>query len=86
MEHFLNQMTVTDEGCPFKCPLYKGSPVKYRKGMLPQTDDLLERAINISVGVSDPGLGSAYGIKINSSQEKIEITGQTLVKMIRECI
>ena len=86
MEHFLNQMTVTDEGCPFKCPFYKGSPVKYSKGMLPQTDKLLERAINISVGVSDVGLGSAFGIKINSSKEEIETTGHTLLKMIRECI
>ncbi|MHA1486495.1 MAG: DegT/DnrJ/EryC1/StrS family aminotransferase [Promethearchaeota archaeon] len=86
MEHFLNQMTVTDEGCPFKCPLYKGSPVKYSQGMLPRTDDLLERAINISVGVSDAGLGSAYGIKINSSMKEIETTGQSLLKMIRECI
>jgi len=86
MEHFLNQMTVTDEGCPFKCPLYKGSPVKYSQGMLPQTDDLLKRAINISVGVSDAGLGSAYGIRINSSKEEIETIGQNLLKMIRECI
>lgn len=86
MEHFLNQMTVTDEGCPFKCPFYKGAPVKYTKGMLPQTDDLLERAINISIGVSDAGLGSAYGIRINSSKEEIETTGQNLLNMIRKCI
>ena len=54
--------------------------------MLPQTDNLLERAINISVGVSDAGLGSAFGVRINSSKEEIETTGQTLLKLIRECI
>ncbi|MFX0175559.1 MAG: DegT/DnrJ/EryC1/StrS family aminotransferase, partial [Candidatus Hodarchaeota archaeon] len=41
MEHLLNQMTVTKEGCPFTCPYYKAPRVQYRKGMLPQTDDLL---------------------------------------------
>jgi hypothetical protein len=30
--------------------------------MLPQTDGLLARAINISMGVSDGGLGSAFGV------------------------
>ena len=48
MEHFLNQSTVTDEGCPFKCPYYRGNSIKYSKGMLPRTDELLKRAINIS--------------------------------------
>ena len=43
----------------FTCPYYKGGEVKYWKGMLPQTDDILSRAMNISVGVSDAGLGSA---------------------------
>jgi len=86
MEHFLGQMTVTDEGCPFKCPFYKGPQIKYEKGMLPQTDHLLKRAINISVGVSDAGLGSAYGIGITSTQADIESKAQNLVKMIRECL
>ena len=86
MEHFLGQMTVTDEGCPFKCPFYKGPQIKYEKGMLPQTDDLLKRAINISVGVSDAGLGSAYGIGITSTQADIESKARNLVKMIRECL
>jgi len=36
--------------------------VRYWKGMLPQTDALLSRAINISIGVSDAGLGSAFGV------------------------
>jgi len=83
MEHFLDQKTVTSEGCPFKCPLYKGPEIKYYKGMLPQTDDLLKRAINISIGVSDFGLGSGYGIKITSTPDEIDAVARNLLKEIK---
>lgn len=86
MEHFLSQMTVTSEGCPFTCPYYKGPEISYYKGMLPQTDKLLKRAINISVGVSDAGLGSAYGVKITSSLDEIDQVAQNLIKAIKECL
>jgi 8-amino-3,8-dideoxy-alpha-D-manno-octulosonate transaminase len=86
MEHLLGKMTVTSEGCPFTCPYYEGQEINYHKGMLPQTDDLLSRAINISIGVSDVGLGSAYGIKITSTKDEIERVGQNLVKSIKESL
>jgi len=86
MEHFLNQNTVTDEGCPFNCPFYEANSIKYTKGMLPHTDELLKRAINISVGVSDAGLGSNYGIRINSSEEEIRTKGLKIVDLIRESL
>lgn len=41
-------------------------------GDFPRTDDLLRRSINISVGVVDAGLGSAFGINIDSTDEEIE--------------
>jgi len=85
MEHFLQKMTVTDEGCPFTCPYYN-SEIEYKKGMLPQTDELLNRAINISVGVSDAGLGSAYGIHITSTKEEIQEKGEFLLKAIEESL
>jgi 8-amino-3,8-dideoxy-alpha-D-manno-octulosonate transaminase len=44
----------------------------YQKHMLPQTDDILDRTINISVGVVDPGLGAGFGINILSSDEEID--------------
>jgi dTDP-4-amino-4,6-dideoxygalactose transaminase len=44
----------------------------YQKGSMPKTDDLLARSLNISVGVVDPGIGSAFGINIRSSEEEIE--------------
>jgi dTDP-4-amino-4,6-dideoxygalactose transaminase len=86
MEHVLGKMTVTSEGCPFTCPYYKGPEINYYKGMLPQTDDLLSRAINISVGVSDAGLGSAYGIRITSTPDEIDQVGLNLKKAIKDSL
>jgi dTDP-4-amino-4,6-dideoxygalactose transaminase len=44
----------------------------YGKGAYPRTDDILSRAINISVGVVDAGLGAGFGININSTGAEIE--------------
>jgi 8-amino-3,8-dideoxy-alpha-D-manno-octulosonate transaminase len=72
MEHVLEKRTITPEGCPFTCPYYTGGEVRYWKGMLPQTDDLLSRAINISIGVSDPGLGSAFGVTMGEGFDAVD--------------
>jgi dTDP-4-amino-4,6-dideoxygalactose transaminase len=74
MEQLLNQSTITPERCPYSCPFYtsKGGEVKYSQGMLPQTDQLLSRALNISIGVSDPGLGSAFGITVHAGPQEVE--------------
>jgi len=52
------------------------------KGAYPRTDDLLSRAINLSVGVVDAGLGSAFGIHIDSEDHEIVAAAQTF----RECV
>jgi 8-amino-3,8-dideoxy-alpha-D-manno-octulosonate transaminase len=72
MEQLLDKRTITPEGCPFTCPCYKGGKVKYWKGMLPRTDDLLGRAINISIGVSDGGLGSAFGVAMRDKFDEVD--------------
>jgi dTDP-4-amino-4,6-dideoxygalactose transaminase len=72
MEQILEKRTITPERCPFSCPLYEGGEVRYEKGMLPQTDDLLSRAINISIGVSDAGLGSAFGVTMRDGPEAVD--------------
>jgi dTDP-4-amino-4,6-dideoxygalactose transaminase len=74
MEQILEQRTVTDKFCSFKCPHYSdaGGQMRYRKGMLPQTDALLARSINISIGVPDPGLGSAFGVTIHDGLDVVE--------------
>jgi dTDP-4-amino-4,6-dideoxygalactose transaminase len=43
----------------------------YGKGAYPRTDEILARAINLSVGVVDAGLGAAFGININSTDAEI---------------
>jgi dTDP-4-amino-4,6-dideoxygalactose transaminase len=42
------------------------------KGAYPRTDDILARAINLSVGVVDAGLGAAFGIQVRSTDEEID--------------
>ncbi len=74
MEHVLGKKTVDPTGCPYTCPYYtrKGGNAEYSKGMLPKTDSLLGRAVNISIGVSDAGLGSGFGITIQSDADEID--------------
>ena len=72
MEQILEKRTPVAEGCPFHCPIYTGPEPKYWKGMLPQTDALLARAINIGIGVSDPGLGSAFGLTMRDGFDAVD--------------
>jgi 8-amino-3,8-dideoxy-alpha-D-manno-octulosonate transaminase len=74
MEHVLGRKTVDDVNCPFSCPYYRdrGGAMEYSKGMLPKTDALLNRAINISIGVADVGLGSGFGITILSDDAEVD--------------
>ena len=74
MEQILEKRTITPENCPFTCPYYtaKGGQVSYYKGMLPQTDDLVSRAINIAIGVVDGGLGSAFGVSIRDGFDAVD--------------
>jgi 8-amino-3,8-dideoxy-alpha-D-manno-octulosonate transaminase len=44
------------------------------RGAYPRTDGILSRAINLSVGVVDAGLGAAFGINVDSSDEEIRET------------
>jgi len=52
----------------------------YGKGAYPRTDDILSRAINISVGVVDAGLGAAFGINIDSTDDEIVAAAETFRK------
>jgi dTDP-4-amino-4,6-dideoxygalactose transaminase len=56
---------------------------RYRKHMLPRTDDVLARSINLSVGVVDPGLGAGFGIDILSSEQSIERQAQEFIAVVR---
>jgi dTDP-4-amino-4,6-dideoxygalactose transaminase len=75
MEQLLELRTVSRVQCPFVCEkLHGGSPteVRYWKGMLPRTDALLARSMNISIGVKDPGLSSGFGLTIHDDLDTVE--------------
>ncbi|MCE5345165.1 MAG: DegT/DnrJ/EryC1/StrS family aminotransferase [Bacteroidales bacterium] len=65
MEHVLNHLKNV------------GQP--HTKGSYPKTDDILSRAMNISVGVVDGGLGSGWGININSTDAEIESAAKQFI-------
>jgi 8-amino-3,8-dideoxy-alpha-D-manno-octulosonate transaminase len=65
MEHILNHLKTV------------GQP--HIKGSYPKTDDILSRAMNISVGVVDGGLGAGWGININSSDAEIEAAAKQFI-------
>jgi len=71
--HMEQILAVTDE---------KGKP-RYRKGMLPKTDDVLSRSIALSVGVVDPGLGAGFGINVLSSDEELRAAAEKFVRSAR---
>ncbi len=59
---------------------FKERGIEMGKGSFPRTDDILERTIILSIGVVDPGVGSGFGININSTTEEIEQTAQEVVR------
>lgn len=82
MEQVLNKATASKARCPYDCEK-NGDEVEYRKHMLPLTDAILDRAVNISIGVVDKGLGSGFGININSSDAEIAKVGEKLAGLLK---
>lgn len=72
MEHVLQQRLAVNRGCPFDCSSYSPDPPVFKREMLPRTDGILARAVNIAIGVRDPNLGSGFGIGILDDVETIE--------------
>jgi hypothetical protein len=52
--------------------------------MLPRTDELLARSLNISIGVSDPGLGSAFGVTMKDGLDVVEERAARLCAIARK--
>jgi dTDP-4-amino-4,6-dideoxygalactose transaminase len=71
--HMEQILAVTDE---------QGRP-RYRKGMLPRTDDVLARSIALSVGVVDPGLGAGFGINVLSGDDEIQSVAERFIRAAR---
>jgi len=53
------------------------------KGAYPVTDDILSRAMNISVGVVDGGLGAGFGINIDSDDDEIKRVAEQFNEAVR---
>ena len=70
MLHLMGKNMPTENACPYACPAYP-TEVSHAPGVLPQTDDVLARAIILSVGVTDPGLGTDFGINILTDERAI---------------
>ena len=47
---------------------------------LPRTDALLSRSLKISIGVSDPGLGSAVGVTMRDGLDVVEERDQQMTR------
>lgn len=68
MNHLLDQRTASNKGCPFHCGHTDHARPGYQAGMLPQTDDLLERSLSIGIGVRDSNL-APYGLRMRNTAE-----------------
>jgi dTDP-4-amino-4,6-dideoxygalactose transaminase len=83
MEQILEKKTSTVYNCPYVCEAY-GQSIQYQKHMLPKTDQILERAVNISIGVVDAGLGAPFGINILSTDKEIYQVAGKIRKLLCE--
>jgi dTDP-4-amino-4,6-dideoxygalactose transaminase len=54
--------------------------------MLKQTDAILGRALNVSVGVVDPGIGASFGITVLSSDDEIARVAEEFVKKVKPIV
>ena len=72
MEHLLRQRTASNKGAPFYADDPSRAAPDYWPGMLPQTDDLVGRALTIGIGVSDRNLGSNFGVTILDGEPEVE--------------
>lgn len=82
MEQILGKRQLTP-GPPFQSKEFP-TDVEYRKGMLPFTDEILTRSVNISIGVIDGGLGSAFGVNPLSSDAEIDRQAEFFIKTVRK--
>jgi dTDP-4-amino-4,6-dideoxygalactose transaminase len=81
MEQLLDRSMPVTDGCPFKCPCHGDAAPEYRKGMLPRTDDLLSRAIPITIGGVDAG---SFGVGINHDASAVEQAAERFRRAVVE--
>lgn len=84
MENILGKRQLTP-GPPFQSSEFP-CEVEYARGMLPQTDDLLARSVNLSIGVVDPGLGSAFGVHPQTPDDEVDRVAETVRTAVRKVL
>lgn len=84
MEQILSKRQLTP-GPPFQSTEFP-TDVEYKKGMLPKTDALLKRAVNLSIGVVDPGLGSGFGLHPKATESEIDATAERLMAVLKQYV
>ncbi len=73
MEPVLEKRMPVERGCPFHCTETYHQEIRYWQGMLPQTDALLARSINIGIGMADRGLGATFGVTVHDGPEQVKL-------------
>ncbi|TAH49097.1 MAG: DegT/DnrJ/EryC1/StrS family aminotransferase [Chloroflexota bacterium] len=71
MEPLLEKRVPVERGYPFHHPDAEFEAIEYAKGMLPQTDELVARAFNIGIGMTDKALAT-YGVTVRSTGQEVE--------------
>ena len=56
---------------------------RYSRHMLPRTDAILSRAVSLSVGVVDPGIGAGFGINVLSDDGEIRSVAERFIRAVR---
>ena len=74
MNHLIERRTINGKGCPFDCDIPGHSHGEYQPGVLPQTDDLLERSLSIGIGVKDPNL-APFGLRMRDGEAEARKVG-----------
>jgi dTDP-4-amino-4,6-dideoxygalactose transaminase len=82
MPQLLGRRLPPARSCPFTCPAHP-SEVRYRRGQLPRTDDILARSVALSVGVSDSYLGTGFGVRVKDGPDTVKAVAAELHRKVK---
>lgn len=86
MEPILEKRLPVERGCPFDCAQTYPYPIQYRAGMLPQTDALLARSLNVGIGLVDAALGVTFGLTIHDGPAEVEAQAARFRQAAEKCL
>ncbi|GIH11849.1 DegT/DnrJ/EryC1/StrS family aminotransferase [Rugosimonospora africana] len=80
--NYVNMGPVRAQALPPTLRVRQPDLSRFAAGVLPRTDDLLSRAITLSVGVSDSYLGASFGIRPSSEPDEIAAAAEHFVDVV----